>query len=72
VLRCYVACGRVDAFWEHQLNPWDLAAGALIVREAGGQVSGVDGSVFSLDSGHVLASNGLVHGQMQNYLAGIQ
>ncbi|MDH3748728.1 MAG: inositol monophosphatase [Gammaproteobacteria bacterium] len=51
---CYVAAGRLDAFWETGLSAWDLAAGALIIREAGGIVSGLDGSENFLDSGHVL------------------
>lgn len=52
---CYIACGRLDAFWETGLKPWDLAAGALIIREAGGIISAMDGSEQFLDSGHVLA-----------------
>ena len=51
---CYVAAGRLDAFWETGLAPWDLAAGSLIIREAGGIVSGLDGSEDYMDSGHVL------------------
>jgi len=51
---CYVAAGRLDAFWETGLAPWDLAAGALIIREAGGMVSGLDGSENFLDTGHIL------------------
>jgi myo-inositol-1(or 4)-monophosphatase len=58
---CNVACGRFDGFWEFNLNPWDTAAGALIVEEAGGQVTRFDGSPFKLDSRETLASNGLVH-----------
>jgi len=58
---CNVACGRFDGFWEFNLNPWDTAAGALIVEEAGGKVSRFDGSEFLLDSRETLASNGLVH-----------
>jgi myo-inositol-1(or 4)-monophosphatase len=52
---CYVACGRMDAFWETGLKPWDLAAGTLIIREAGGIVSALDGSENHLETGHVLA-----------------
>ena len=52
---CYVASGRLDAFWETGLAPWDLAAGTLIIREAGGIVSGLDGTEDHLESGHVLA-----------------
>lgn len=51
---CYVAAGRLDAFWETGLAPWDMAAGGLIIREAGGIVSGLDGSESFLDSGHIL------------------
>jgi myo-inositol-1(or 4)-monophosphatase len=58
---CSVASGRFDGFWEFNLNPWDTAAGALIVEEAGGKVSRFDGSPFQLDSRETLASNGLVH-----------
>ena len=52
---CYVAAGRLDAFWETGLAPWDLAAGSLMIREAGGIISGLDGSEDYLDTGHVLA-----------------
>jgi myo-inositol-1(or 4)-monophosphatase len=56
-----VACGRYDGFWEFNLNPWDTAAGALLVQEAGGIVTHFDGSRFRLDSREVLASNRLIH-----------
>ena len=58
---CYVACGRFDGFWEFNFYPWDTAAGALIVQEAGGKVTRFDGSPFEVDSRETLASNGLVH-----------
>jgi myo-inositol-1(or 4)-monophosphatase len=58
---CNVACGRFDGFWEFNLNPWDTAAGVLIVEEAGGKASRFDGSAFQLDSRETLASNGIVH-----------
>jgi myo-inositol-1(or 4)-monophosphatase len=58
---CYVASGRLEAFWEFNLNSWDTAAGVLIVEEAGGRVSGFDDSPFQIDSRETLASNGLVH-----------
>ena len=58
---CNVASGRFESFWEFNLNPWDTAAGVLIVEEAGGRVSGFDGSPFKIDSRETLASNGLVH-----------
>jgi myo-inositol-1(or 4)-monophosphatase len=58
---CCVAAGRFDGFWEFNLNPWDTAAGVLIVEEAGGQVSRFDGSPFELNSRETIASNGLIH-----------
>jgi len=58
---CNVACGRFDGFWEFNLNPWDTAAGMVIVEEAGGKASRFDGSPFELDSRETLASNGLIH-----------
>jgi myo-inositol-1(or 4)-monophosphatase len=58
---CNVASGRFDGFWEFNLNPWDTAAGALIVQEAGGKVSRFDGSPFEIDSRETLASNKLIH-----------
>ncbi len=61
---CNVACGRYDGFWEFNLNPWDTAAGVLIVEEAGGKVTGFDGSPFELNSRETLASNGLLHAAM--------
>ena len=57
----YVACGRVDSFWEFGLNPWDMAAGVLLVREAGGAVSDMRGGPLDLRSPNILADNGLVH-----------
>ena len=59
-----VACGRYDGFWEFNLNPWDTAAGALLVQEAGGRVTRFDGSPFLLDSREVLATNGLIHQEL--------
>ena len=61
---CYVAAGRFDGFWEMHLGPWDIAAGALIVEEAGGRVTATDGRPFSARRGNVLASNGLIHDEM--------
>ena len=60
----YVACGRLDGFWEVNLNPWDVAAGQLIVKEAGGKVTGFLGEEFNIYSKRILASNGLIHDQM--------
>ncbi|OFW01725.1 MAG: hypothetical protein A3I61_15140 [Acidobacteria bacterium RIFCSPLOWO2_02_FULL_68_18] len=61
---CYVAAGRFDGFWERHLKPWDVAAGALIVEEAGGRITGMDGSGFDAATGHLVASNGRVHQAM--------
>ncbi|MGH7984683.1 MAG: inositol monophosphatase family protein [Candidatus Binataceae bacterium] len=60
----YVACGRVDGFWEFGLKPWDVAAGALLVAEAGGRVSNMDGTQLDLSAAQIIASNGRVHREM--------
>ena len=60
----YVAAGRLEAFWEFNLNPWDTAAGVLLVTEAGGRVSDFAGGAFQLNSNEVLATNGLIHDEM--------
>jgi len=65
----YVACGRFDGFWEEGLNPWDMAAGVLLIEEAGGQISGYGGSKFDIYNPPVLATNGLIHDQMASILA---
>lgn len=64
----YVAGGRFDGFWEEGLNPWDMAAGVLLIEEAGGQISGYDGSKFGIYTPPIVASNGLIHSQMLNVL----
>lgn len=58
---CYVACGRFDGFWEFNLNPWDTAAGVLLVEEAGGKVSDFSDGPFQIESRETMASNGLLH-----------
>jgi myo-inositol-1(or 4)-monophosphatase len=60
----YVAAGRLEAFWEFNLNPWDTAAGILLVEEAGGRVTDFSGYAFRLDSREILASNGLIHAEL--------
>jgi myo-inositol-1(or 4)-monophosphatase len=60
----YVAAGRLESFWEFNLNPWDTAAGILLVEEAGGRVTDFAGGPFRLDSREVLASNGRIHGEL--------
>jgi myo-inositol-1(or 4)-monophosphatase len=66
---CWVAAGRLDAFWENDLKPWDVAGGALIVAEAGGRVTGLDGRAFRSRGGDVLASNGRLHDAMLEVIA---
>jgi myo-inositol-1(or 4)-monophosphatase len=66
---CYLACGRFDGMWESHLNPWDVAAGALIVREAGGFVTDYAGGEFRLDGRQILASNGSLHEEMRAILS---
>jgi myo-inositol-1(or 4)-monophosphatase len=61
---CYVAAGRFDGFWEQKLQPWDVSAGALIVAEAGGRVTGTSGDPFRSEFGSVLATNGRIHSEM--------
>ena len=60
----FVARGRFDAFWEYDLKAWDVAAGALLVREAGGRVSAIDGAEFSVAGGSILATNAALHLEM--------
>jgi myo-inositol-1(or 4)-monophosphatase len=66
---CYVAAGRFDGFWERRLWPWDVAAGALMVSEAGGRVSLMDGGAWDLAAGQALATNGRVHDEMLAIIA---
>jgi len=61
---CWVACGRFDGFWEYNLNSWDVAAGYLILREAGGKVTNFDGSDTTVFEKETLATNGLIHDAM--------
>jgi myo-inositol-1(or 4)-monophosphatase len=66
----WVAAGRYDAFWERGLSPWDVAAGIVIVREAGGLVSDLASEQDMLTSGSILASNGHLHGALLKLLKG--
>lgn len=65
-----LAAGRFDGFWELKLMPWDTAAGCLLVQEAGGIVTDLQGGPFSLTSPNILASNGLIHAEMSRLLCG--
>jgi len=65
----YVACGRLDGFWEFNLKEWDIAAGALLILEAGGLVSGMDGGNSYLQNGNILAANPKLHAEMQKSFA---
>lgn len=70
----YVACGRLDGYWEMRINPWDVGAGILLVTEAGGQVTdyqGRPGSRMALDGHHLIASNGRIHDEMVEVMAGL-
>ncbi len=66
---CYVAMGRFDGFWEMKLNPWDVAAGGLIVTEAGGRVTNFSGNPFTINGQEILATNGLIHEDMLSVLS---
>jgi myo-inositol-1(or 4)-monophosphatase len=65
---CYVACGRVDGFWEFALKPWDIAAGSLIVTEAGGKITGIKGEKYHLMAVDIIVSNLKIHDQMLKVL----
>jgi len=65
---CYVAAGRMDGFWEQGLNAWDIAAGVLLVQEAGGTVTDLDGGPFDLRSGRIIATNGRIHNELQDVI----
>jgi myo-inositol-1(or 4)-monophosphatase len=67
---CWLACGRIDGFWELYLHPWDTAAAKLIVEEAGGKVSRFDGRHYSIFDQDILASNDFLHRAMMSVLAG--
>ena len=67
---CYVAAGRFDGYWESKIQPWDVAAGALIVTEAGGRVTTTTGEPFRSRAGSVLASNGPIHDLMLEVIVG--
>jgi myo-inositol-1(or 4)-monophosphatase len=66
---CYVAAGRFDGFWEQRLHPWDTAAAALVIEEAGGRVTGWDGGVYQSRQSTLVASNGLLHEQLLDVIS---
>lgn len=63
-----VACGRLDGYWERGIQPWDMAAGIVILEEAGGKVTAYDGSPLNISSGRILATNGLIHDSLSQAL----
>ncbi|MBK8981246.1 MAG: inositol monophosphatase [Ignavibacteria bacterium] len=65
---CWTACGRFEGFWEYNLNAWDVAAGYLILTEAGGKVTDFSGKEFSVYGKQILATNGIVHEQMKEVI----
>jgi myo-inositol-1(or 4)-monophosphatase len=65
----FVAAGIYDAFWEFDLAPWDVAAGAVLIAEAGGHVGAIEGGAFDVAAGSILASNGAIHAEMEQLLA---
>ncbi len=65
----YVAAGRFSGYWELGLKPWDLAAGVLLVQEAGGRVSDTLGNPYTIETSHVVATNGLIHEELIGHLA---
>jgi len=67
----YIACGRLDGYWERGLSPWDIAAGIVLVEEAGGKVTAYDSSNFDIKSGRILATNGHIHGALSSALGQI-
>ena len=65
----YIAAGRLDGYWERGIAPWDVAAGALLVAEAGGTVSDLRGETFQSDNREIVASNGRLHGHLLDVIA---
>ena len=68
----FVAAGRLDGYWERNLQPWDMAAGQILIREAGGTVSCVDGSSDPLKTGHVLCGNEFIHAELVKIIKGLE
>lgn len=68
----HVACGRLDGYWERGLSPWDITAGIVLVEEAGGQVTAYNGSPLQINSGRILATNGVIHNSLSTELMQVQ
>jgi myo-inositol-1(or 4)-monophosphatase len=68
----YVACGRVDGYWERGIAPWDVAAGIILVQEAGGKVTAYNGEDLQINSGRILATNGYIHNVLSQELMGVK
>lgn len=68
---CYVACGRFDGYWEQHLKIWDISAGGLIVREAGGKVTNFNNTHWDHQSDNIIASNGLIHSELQEVIRSV-
>ncbi|MBD2383859.1 inositol monophosphatase family protein [Cylindrospermum sp. FACHB-282] len=64
----YVACGRVDGYWERGIAPWDIAAGVILLQEAGGKITAYDGTPFKIESGRILATNSHLHDSLSDAL----
>ncbi len=64
----HVACGRLDGYWERGIAPWDVSAGVILLQEAGGKVTAYDESLLSIESGRILATNGLIHHSLSQEL----
>ncbi|MBW4513530.1 MAG: inositol monophosphatase [Scytonematopsis contorta HA4267-MV1] len=68
----HVSCGRLDGYWERGLSPWDMAAGIILLQEAGGKVTAYDGSAFKMETGRILATNGHLHYKLSHELLGVK
>jgi myo-inositol-1(or 4)-monophosphatase len=68
---CYVAAGRLDGYFERPVNPWDIGAGAIVVREAGGTLTNLDGEPFGLYDNQVIATNGLIHDELTDRIQSV-
>ena len=65
----YVASGKLDGFWEKNLNLWDMVSGVLLIREAGGKVTEINGNQWTVNSTNILSSNSLIHKKLEEKLA---